>query len=141
MPGPKDKSCNLFWTHSISLPKHFLRQKLLDGKCISSSELAKRLLCDIRRNGWRITRGTQPERKILCLESHCYKLCPGPTLSTSLRLDEHKLFCVVPNPYLNFLCITCILFISIQVYSFVPVYPRAISPWLHECLIVSYPVP
>jgi hypothetical protein len=44
----------------------------------------------------------------LRLESHCYnKSWLGPTLNISPRLDGHKPFLVVSNPYLTFLSSTC----------------------------------
>jgi hypothetical protein len=42
-------------------------------------------MCNIHRNEWRITRGMQPERRVLHLESRCYNEShPGPKLTTSL---------------------------------------------------------
>jgi hypothetical protein len=44
-------------------------------------------MCNIHRNGWRITRGMQPEWSLLCLESCGYnKSHPSPKLIASLRL-------------------------------------------------------
>jgi hypothetical protein len=46
-------------------------------------------------NGWRVTRDTQPERKMVCLESGCYNPSHlSPKLIASLRLDECKPFLV-----------------------------------------------
>jgi hypothetical protein len=54
-------------------------------------KLAKRSHIQLRSNGWHITRGTQPERRVLCLESCCYnKSDPGPKPIASPNLDEHK---------------------------------------------------
>jgi hypothetical protein len=48
----------------------------------------------IHHNGWRITRGTQPKRRVLHLESLYYnKSHPGPNLSASLRLMIESLHC------------------------------------------------
>jgi hypothetical protein len=57
-------NCNIVLNCVGSL-RHLLRQKLQDGKWISSSEFVKRPLCNIHQNRWRITQGTQPERRML----------------------------------------------------------------------------
>jgi hypothetical protein len=104
--------------------------------------ISKRPLCIIHQNGWCITRGTQMERKLLCLESRCYnKSHPGPKLMTSLRLMIKSLSLFLSNPCLTFLSITYISFTPNQVYSLVHFYHQALSLWLHECLHVSYLVP
>jgi hypothetical protein len=85
-------------------PKCFLRQKLQDEKRTASLELAKRPMHTIHQNWWHITRGTQSERRVLCLESRCYnKSCPGPMLSTSPRLDDQKIFLIGLKFLLDFL--------------------------------------
>jgi hypothetical protein len=77
----------------------FLRQKLQDGKRNSSSELAKRPMCNIRQNGWRITRGTQLERRMLPMESHSYnKSYPSPKAYCCSKIDDQKSFLVVQIP-------------------------------------------
>jgi hypothetical protein len=70
-----------------SSPRRLLRQKLQDGKRIFPSEFVKRPMCNIHRNEWRITRGTQPERRVLpwslvATTSHILAL----KLTTSRRL-------------------------------------------------------
>jgi hypothetical protein len=65
--------------------------------------LAKRSHLQLLLNEWHITQGTQPEIRVLCLESHCYnKSCLGPMLSTSPRLDGHKPFLVCFKSLLDF---------------------------------------
>jgi hypothetical protein len=65
--------------------------------------LAKRSHLQLLLNGWRITRGTQPEKRVLCLESYCYdKSNSGPKSTASLRLDEHKHFLVDFKSLLDF---------------------------------------
>jgi hypothetical protein len=124
------------------LPRRFLRQKLQDGKRISSSRLVKGPMCIIRQNGWRITQDTQLERRVLCLESHCYnKLHPDPKLSTSLRLMIESLTLFVSNPCLTFLSCACVSFTPNQVYNLVQFYHQALSLWLREFLHISYMVP
>jgi hypothetical protein len=92
-------------------PTLFLRQKLTDGKRISSSEFAKRPMCNIHRNEWRITQGMQPERSVLRLESYCYNKSGAiPMLSTSPRHDDWKPFLVVSDPCLSFVSGACISF-------------------------------
>jgi hypothetical protein len=77
-------NCNVI-LNCAGLSRRF-SQKLQDVKHNSSSELA-RPTCIIHWNGWRITWGTQLERRVLRLESSCYNkshLCAK--LSASLRL-------------------------------------------------------
>jgi hypothetical protein len=123
-------------------PRRLLRQKLQDGKRISSSGFVKRPMCNIRQNGWRITRGTQLKKRLLHLESCCHnKSHSGHKLTSSLRLDEHQPFLVVSNPCLTLLSSACTSFTPNHVYSLVHIQHRAISFWLHECLPVFYLVP
>jgi hypothetical protein len=50
-------------------------------------------MCNIHRNKWHITWVTQPERRLLRLQSCCYnKSCPDPMLSASPRCDDQKPF-------------------------------------------------
>jgi hypothetical protein len=54
-------------------------------------KLAKRSHLQLLLNGWRITRGTQPKRRVLCLESYCYNMSdPDPKPIASPNLDELK---------------------------------------------------
>jgi hypothetical protein len=56
----------------------------------------KRLMCNIRRNGWRITRGTQPERRMSRLESRSYnKSHHSPKAYCFSKIDDPKPFLVV----------------------------------------------
>jgi hypothetical protein len=83
----------------------------------------KRHMCNICRNGWPITRGTQPERRVLPLESRSYnKSHPSPKLTASLWLRIKSLSSFVSNPCLTFLNSTCLSFTPNQVYSLVRVY-------------------
>jgi hypothetical protein len=98
-------------------------------------ESSKRLMCIIRQNGWRITRGTQPERRVLRLESHCYNESHlGPKLMTSLRLMTESLSLFVSNPCLTFLNSSCLSFTPNQVYPLVCIHHRAISCRFHKRL-------
>jgi hypothetical protein len=79
-------NCNLV-LNCASSPRRLLRQKLQDGKCISFSESTKRPMCNIHRNRWRITRGTEPEEgccpwSLVATTSHIIAL----KLTASLRL-------------------------------------------------------
>jgi hypothetical protein len=57
----------------------------------------------IHQNRWRITQGTQPERRISHLESRRYnKSDPGPKALASLKLDERKSFLICLKALLNF---------------------------------------
>jgi hypothetical protein len=79
-------NCNLILNCAGS-SRRLLRQKLQDVKCISFSESVKRPMCNIRQNRWCITRGTQPERLVLPLESRSYnKAYPRPKVTASRRL-------------------------------------------------------
>jgi hypothetical protein len=90
-----------------------LKTKLARWKSHFLSGISKRPLCIIHRNRWRITQGTQPERRVLCLESHCYnKSHPDPKLTASLRLMIECLSLFISNPCLTFLSSACILFTS-----------------------------
>jgi hypothetical protein len=88
-------NCNLILNCAGS-SRHFLRQKLQDGKRISSSELAKRPMCNIRWNRWCITRGTQPGKRLLCLEARSYnKSHPSPKAYCFSEIDDQKPFLIV----------------------------------------------
>jgi hypothetical protein len=53
-------------------------------------------MCNIHRNGWRITRGTQPERSVLPLESRSYnKSYPSPKAYCFSEIDDRKSFLIV----------------------------------------------
>jgi hypothetical protein len=56
-------NCNLVLNCADS-PRRLLRQKLQDGKRISSSEFVKKPLCNIYQNEWCITPGTQLARRV-----------------------------------------------------------------------------
>jgi hypothetical protein len=84
--------------------RRFLRQKLQDGKRISFSEYVKSPICNIHRNGWRITRGCNRRE-----ECHTWSLVDTTSrilalkLTTSLRLMIRRLFLIVSKPCLTFL--------------------------------------
>jgi hypothetical protein len=62
-------------------------------------KLAKRSHLQFLLNGRCITRGTQPKRTVLRLESRCYnKSHPGPKLSASLGLMIESLPCLFQSP-------------------------------------------
>jgi hypothetical protein len=61
-------------------------------------------MCNIHWNGWCITWGTQPERRVLRLESRSYnKSCPRPKAYYFSKVVGQKLFLVVSKPCLTFL--------------------------------------
>jgi hypothetical protein len=75
-------------------------------------------MCNIHRNRWCITQGTQLERRLLRLKSCCYnKSCADPPLSDCPRCDDQK-------PFLN--CFRSLL--DSPKYSLAWVYHRPI-PW------------
>jgi hypothetical protein len=116
-----------------SSSRRFIRQKLQDGKCISSSEFAKKNMCISHQNGYRITRGTQSERRVLHLESCSYnKSHPSPKAYCFSKIDDRKPFLICSNPCLTFLSSACILFTPNQVYPLVRIYHRAILWWFHK---------
>jgi hypothetical protein len=95
-------NCNLVLNCAGSLVR-LLRQKLQDGKRISFSEYAQRPLCNIRWNGWRITWGTQSERRVLHLESHSYsKSHLRPKAYCLSKIVDKKPFLVCFEALLDF---------------------------------------
>jgi hypothetical protein len=89
-------NCNLILNCAGS-PRCLLRQKLQDGKCISFSEYAQRPRCNIQWNGWRITHCTQPERRVLPLESRSYnKSYPSPKAYCLSEVNNRKPFSSCP---------------------------------------------
>jgi hypothetical protein len=87
-------NCNIV-LNCAGLFRRILRQKLQDGKRISFLEFVKRHMCNTHWNEWHITRGTQPERRVLCLESYCCnKLDSCPKLTTSIRIIIESLSCL-----------------------------------------------
>jgi hypothetical protein len=79
----------------------FLKTKFAGWKAHFLVGISKKLVCNIHQNGWHITRGTQSERRVLCLESLYYnKSHPSPKLSASLRLMIESLPCLFQSPAL-----------------------------------------
>jgi hypothetical protein len=118
-------NCNIVLNCAGS-SRHLLRQKLQDGKHISFSESAKRLLCNIHQNGWRITWGTQLERGVLPLESHSYnKSHPSHKAYCFSKIVDRTLFLIVLNPCLTFLNNTYLSFTPNQVCFLVHICHRA----------------
>jgi hypothetical protein len=115
-----------------------LKTKVTRWKAYFLIEISKRPLCIICRNGWCITQGMQPKRRVPSLESHCYnKSYPGPKLTTSLRLMIKCFSLFVSNPSLTFLSSACPSFTPNQVYSLVCVYHRVKSLWFHQCHLIT----
>jgi hypothetical protein len=82
-------NCNLVLSCTGS-PMHLLRQKLQDEK-------------RTRQNEWRITQGTQPERRVLPLESRSNNKSNSSSKSiASLRLAEQEHFLVCFASLLDF---------------------------------------
>jgi hypothetical protein len=120
-------NCNLVLSCTGS-SRCFISQKLQDGKHISFSKSMKRPLCNIHRNRWCITRGTQSERMVLPLESHSYnKSHPRPKAFFFTEIDDRKHFLVVSNPCLTSLHHACISFTPAQGYSLIRIYLWATS--------------
>jgi hypothetical protein len=70
----------------------------------------KRTLCIIHRNGWRITQGTQPESRMLHLESRSYnKSHSNPKTYCFSKIVDKKPFLVCFKSLLDFLSSTCML--------------------------------
>jgi hypothetical protein len=80
-------------------------------------------MCIIHRNGWRITQGTQPERKISHLEPHSYnKLRPSSkAYCFSKSVDKKPL--LVSSPCLAFLNSACTSFT-----------PTKCAPWFKSII-------
>jgi hypothetical protein len=61
-------------------------------------------MCNIHQNGWCITRGMQPERRVLCLESRSHnKSYPSPKAYCFSKIVGQRLFLVVSKTCLTFL--------------------------------------
>jgi hypothetical protein len=68
-------------------------------------------MCNIHRNGWRITRDMQRERRALPLESRSYnKSHPSPKAYCFSKIDDQKHFLVCIEFCLTFLNSTCLSF-------------------------------
>jgi hypothetical protein len=90
-----------------------LKPRLQGRKRIFLIKFSKETPCSIHQNRWRITRGTQLEKRVLHLESHCYnKSHPSPKLTTSLSFDEckHLLVCCKSLPDLPKCCLNIVHF-------------------------------
>jgi hypothetical protein len=121
--------------------RRLLRQKLQDGKRISLSESTKRPMCNIRQNGWRITQGTQPERRMWNLESHSYnKSHPSAKAYCFSKTDEVKPFLVVSDPCLTFISTACVSFTLAQVCSLISIYHHVKSLWIRKCFPITIPL-
>jgi hypothetical protein len=60
-------------------------------------------MCIIHQNGWLITQGTQPERRVLRLESHSYnKSHPSPKAYCFSKIVDKKPFLVCFKSLLDF---------------------------------------
>jgi hypothetical protein len=133
-------NCNLVLNYAGS-PRRLLRQKLQDEKRISFSKSAKRPMRNIYRNRWRITQGTQLERRVFPLESRSYnKSHPSPKAYCSSKIDGWKPFIMFSNhlnPCLTFLSSVCISLTPAQVYSLVHIYLWATSLWIRKCLPIT----
>jgi hypothetical protein len=131
-------NCNIVLNCAGS-PRRLLRQKLQDGKCISFSEYVKRPKCNIHRNRWCITRGTQLEKwvfpwSLVATASHILAL----KLTTFQRLMIRSLS--LSNPCLIFLNSAYISSTLNQVYSLVRVYHRAMSLWFCKRFPITIPL-
>jgi hypothetical protein len=72
--------------------------------------ISKRPLCIIHQNGWRITRGMQPKRRMSPLEPHCYNESDlGPKALASPNLDERKSFLVCFKSLVDLVLVYCLL--------------------------------
>jgi hypothetical protein len=83
----------LEWCRFAQAP---LKTKVIRWKVHSFSEPVKRPMCNIHQNRWHVTRGMQPERRVLPLESCSYnKSHPSPEAYCFSKIDERKPFLVV----------------------------------------------
>jgi hypothetical protein len=95
-------------------------------------KLAKRIMCNIHHNGWRITRGMEPERRVLRLESHSYNKSHLSTKAYCFsKIIDKKPFLVCFEALLDFPKQCRISPSPNQVYSLVHIYHRVI---LHRFL-------
>jgi hypothetical protein len=132
-----------WWAHPNCKPclelcrfmQSFLKIEVPRWKVYFLIRISKRPLCIIHRNGWRITRGTQPKEEcctwsLVATTNRILAL----KLTASLRLMIGSLSSFVSNPCLTFLISTCISFTPNQVYPLVHIYHRAILWWFHKHL-------
>jgi hypothetical protein len=127
-------NCNLVLNCAGS-SKHFLRQKLQDRKCISSSKLAKDPCASfIGTDGVLLEVRNRKEEcctwSLIATTSHILAL----KLTSSLRLMIGSLSSFVSNPCLTFISSPCISFTPNQVYPLVCIYRRAILWWFRKRL-------
>jgi hypothetical protein len=122
-------NCNLALNCAGS-SRHFLRQKLQDGKCISSSKLAKYPYASfVRTDG--VLLEVRNRKEECCTWSLIATTCRilALKLTVSLRLMIRSLSLFVSNPYLTFVSSACILFSPNQVYPLVRICHRTILWW------------
>jgi hypothetical protein len=101
-------------------------------------KLAKRSHLQLLLNRWCITRGMQPKRRMLCLESCCYnKSHPSPKLTASIRLHEYKSSLHYFKSLIDILSGACTSFTPNQVHSLVHLYHRVMSLWFCKLLLVT----
>jgi hypothetical protein len=117
-------------------PMRLLRQKLQDRKRISFSESVKRPLCNISQNECRITRGTQPKRRVLRLKSRSYnKSHLSPKAYCFSNIIGKKPSLVVLSCCLTPLNSACISFTLNQVHSLVRIYHQAMLVHLRASIL------
>jgi hypothetical protein len=102
-----------------------------------SQDLWKRPLCNICWNGWHITRGTQPKRMLLCLESCSYnKSHPSPKAYCFSKIVDKKPFLVCFKSLLDSLSSTCM---SSTPTKYTPWFASNIKPY-HAGSTNIYPI-
>jgi hypothetical protein len=83
-------------------------------------------MSNIHQNIWRITRDTQPKRRVLHLESRIYnKSHPSPKAYCFSKIDDRKPPLLVSKPCLTFLSSICTSLTSNQVHS-IHIYRQAL---------------
>jgi hypothetical protein len=115
--------------------RRFLRQKLQDGKCISSSELAKYPYASfVKMDGVLLEVRNRKEKcctwSLIATTSRILAL----KLTVSLSLMIRSLSSFVSNPYLTFVSSACILFSPNQVYPLVCICHWTILWWFRKHL-------
>jgi hypothetical protein len=99
--------------------------------------IGKRPLCNIRRNGWCITQGTQPKRRKSHLESHSYnKSHPSPKACCFSKIIDKKPFLVCLKSLLDSLSSTCM---SSTPTKYTPWFASNIKPY-HAGSTNIYPI-
>jgi hypothetical protein len=119
-----------------------LKTKVVRWKVYFLLRICKKTHVQHSSNGWCITWGTQPKRRLLRLESHSYNEShPSPKAYCFFKIVDKKSFLVASNSPLTFLSSACISVTFNWVYSLVHINHPTISLGFHKCLLLTLSMP